>query len=605
MSGIMKERFAILKRIIPFARGLERYFAILFISSLVLMFAGMLTPVFYKILVDDVILNREVHALWYVVAGYAAVYLITSGMKTAGNYASNRFLNKLVFNMRLRIWSNYLKMPLTRYNRYQVGDLKMRMDDDTNKIEEFINQQTYSYIINLLIIVSYGGVLLYLSWKLALFSVIMVPVTFFIGHVLGRNENALNEQRREVWARKDDWMLSSLQGWKEVKALCIENRERRIFTQYHHRSGILDARWINYWLLHDLILPAIKDEFIMKFALYLAGSLLVMNGDFTIGSLLIFMKFYSGFYESVNRVNECNISLNNDKPLFHRIFDVIHDKEGEQAEQGEQSEQPEREVHAERGERGEQAGQLAQTPFQGEVRLKNVTFGYENGTRHILEDVSLTITPGEKVAIVGKSGAGKTTLAKLLLGIERCRAGQILYDHTDIDSLHEPLLHRNVGAVMQDSILFNMSIKDNLKLARSRATDEEIVEACRKAHIDEFIDTLPDQYDTIIGERGVKLSGGQRQRLAIARVFLSRANIWILDEATSSLDHESERMIHDVIRNATGDKTIILIAHRLSSLLLADRVIVLKDGRIAASGHHTELLDRNEAYDELFKEQYA
>jgi ABC-type multidrug transport system fused ATPase/permease subunit len=242
--------------------------------------------------------------------------------------------------------------------------------------------------------------------------------------------------------------------------------------------------------------------------------------------------------------------------------------------------------------------------LHGTIRFDDVSFRYSEQIGNVLNNIDLEIKPGEKVAIVGKSGAGKSTFIKLLLNVVDSSEGRVLVDGRDVREIKSAKLHKNIGVVMQDSILFNLSISDNLRLARYNARLEHIEEACRYARLDEFIESLPDKYDTLIGEKGVKLSGGQKQRMAIARVFLSNPGIIIFDEATSSLDYESEKFIHQAIRKLGENKTIILIAHRLSSVMLADRVIVLKDGRVAGVGHHSELLNQNEAYDELFKEQY-
>lgn len=218
--------------------------------------------------------------------------------------------------------------------------------------------------------------------------------------------------------------------------------------------------------------------------------------------------------------------------------------------------------------------------------------------------MNLKINPKEKVAIVGRSGCGKTTLAKLILALHDATEGEIRVDGRNIADIDPVQLHKNIGAVMQDGSLFNISIRDNLLLAKPNALEPEITEACKKACIHDFIVSLENGYDTLIGEKGIKLSGGQKQRMAIAKAMLASPAIVIFDEATSSLDQESERVIHQAIDNMSSDRTVIIIAHRLSSIINTDRVFVLENGRIVGEGTHTGLSGHNEVYDQLFRKQY-
>lgn len=581
MLILTKKRLEIISRLILFSKGVRKYFVIIFVINLLLMQTGLVSPLLFKIFVDDVILGKNLNMLITVVVGYTIIYFFNAGINLLKTYASNRLFNRLIFNVRVAIWKNYMSMSFLESDKYTAGDLKMRIDDDTNLIEGLVNQQTYDYTVAVISFILNGVILSVLSWKLAIFSIIMVPITFLIGYILGKGENRITGQSRELNGKLNDWLYNSIQGWKEVKALTIEKRERRVFTNYFHKAGILNARWIVYWLSHALILPAIKDDFVMKFSLYFIGGLLVMNGNITIGSLLIFMRYYANFYNNVNKVNDCNISFNNDLPSITRMFEMLDNK-----------------IFYYKN-------KLYHGNLEGNIELNNITFMYEKGVKNVLENMSIKVGKGEKIAVAGKSGVGKSTIAKLLLGVVACKEGEIYFDKVNINHIHPVTLHKNIGVVMQDSLLFNMTIKENLQLAKYNATDDEIREACKHANIESFINELPERYDTLLGEKGVKLSGGQRQRMAIARIFLSNPQIIIFDEATSSLDNESERMIHDALEKLAQDKTVIIIAHRLSSILIADRVIVLKDGKVAGIGHHSELLGNNAAYDELFKEQYA
>jgi ABC-type multidrug transport system fused ATPase/permease subunit len=240
----------------------------------------------------------------------------------------------------------------------------------------------------------------------------------------------------------------------------------------------------------------------------------------------------------------------------------------------------------------------------GQIEFRHVNFAYLAG-QTVLHDVNLSIIPGQHVALVGRSGAGKSTMVNLLLGFYSPDAGDILVDGSSILELSLASLRENIGIVDQSAFLFSGSILENVRLGKPDATEEQVVEACRLSHADEFISRLSDGYNTLVGERGVRLSGGQCQRIALARMFLKDPSILILDEAVSSVDSESEAYIQGAIRRLMASRTTIIIAHRLSSVLLADQVVVLEEGRIVEQGSHQALLERNESYARLFREQFG
>jgi ABC-type bacteriocin/lantibiotic exporter with double-glycine peptidase domain len=325
---------------------------------------------------------------------------------------------------------------------------------------------------------------------------------------------------------------------------------------------------------------AVKDMFFTKLNLYFIGAILIFNNKLTIATLLLFMKYFEQFFQSINTITNLDIQFKEDIPSIDRVSEVLF-------------------VYAE-----DNRKMLYVRDVKEGIKCSDVYFRYNDDTDFILKDINLNIKNKEKIAIVGKSGSGKSTLAKLLVGMYNPLKGNIKLDGNDMTHIKSASLHRAMGIVMQDSILFNISIKDNLLLAKPDATDEEINEACDKAFISEFINGLPDGYMTLVGEKGVKLSGGQKQRLAIARVILTNPDIIIFDESTSALDHESEKNINKAIENIALEKTVIIIAHRLSTILSVNRVIVMRNGCIVGEGSHSELLGNNVEYDTLFGKQY-
>ena len=290
--------------------------------------------------------------------------------------------------------------------------------------------------------------------------------------------------------------------------------------------------------------------------------------------LLTFMNYYEQFFSNISSISDSIVGFKNDKPSIDRVVEILD---------------------------LEEPSKKTAKKFNSEIKLENLFFNYPKNQQNVLKGVSLLIYRNEHIAIVGRSGCGKSTLIKLILGLYEPTKGRILFDGINIKEI---TVKQKIGVIMQEPFMFNLSIKENLKFAKRTASEDEMDAACKKANIYDFIQKLPDRYETVIGEHGVKLSGGQKQRLAIARTLLYDPEIVVFDEATSSLDSENEKAIVSTIKHLTNGKTVITIAHRLSSILDANRVAVMNDGKIVAYGPHSELKGKNEIYDLLFAKQY-
>jgi ABC-type multidrug transport system fused ATPase/permease subunit len=542
-------RVQVLRKLSPFVRGAQT--KILFLAFLGLISIGIsfATPVFYKWFVDDVIIARNFDRFVVVAAGYLALYLLSTAIAYIRIYLGNVVQNRLLFRIKHRIMRNYLSLPYREYGKRNAGDLKMRIDEDCSTLSNFVETQNVEYIKSLVTSTIAVALMMWIEWKLALFAVLVIPLTFYLDHRISFHEKKLQEKNRinsENWYNR---LQASIQGWKEVRALNLQKREKRVFVHYAHNFAEFFGRWIYYWVVRVLIVPKIKDEFLMKFALYFFGGLLVMRKDMTIGDLLVFSVYYELLSNGIRAVSSANAELQSNMPLYNRVLNELHpaDDSG-----------PRRHVSV---------------PEAGDLELKNVSYSYDGGHSFVIRNFSLKIERGERVAIVGPSGSGKTTLLKLIAGMLEPDSGAVLYSGVDIRELHPKAFYARFGFVMQENLLLNMSIRDNLLLAHERADDGMLDEACKKACIHDFIQSLPEKYDTLIGEKGVKLSGGQRQRLVLARLFLRDADVLVFDEATSALDQYSESVIHDAIQSLGRDKTILVVAHRESSIALCDRVV--------------------------------
>jgi ABC-type multidrug transport system fused ATPase/permease subunit len=333
----------------------------------------------------------------------------------------------------------------------------------------------------------------------------------------------------------------------------------------------------NIDILYNYIIDSLTSIF--EFLLILLFIYLIKENMLSISMALALYSYKSNvMINFMSKVSELLEEINNFNLSADRVFEILDKNKFKK----------------------EKFGSIHLDKVNGDFEFKNVIFGYEKETP-ILNNLSFKINANETVGLVGKSGAGKSTIFNLLCKMYDIKEGTITIDGVNINDLEEDSIRGNITIISQNPYIFNMSIKDNLKLVKSDVTDEEIVEACRLAYLDDFIETLPNQYDTIVGEGGIALSGGQKQRLAIARAFIQKTEIILFDEATSALDNETQSKIQESINNLKKDYTVIIIAHRLSTIVNCDKIMILEDGKIIESGTHQELLSKNKMYQELCK----
>jgi len=546
----IKYRLKVLRSLKPFAFGVKRFLLLNFIIGLFVMGLGFVQPLFYKLFIDRVILNKQLSLMPFVAAGYLSVFIINLGFSYLKNYSNNRLVNRVTFRAKMKILRGFFCRDFPSYDRQSVGDMKMRLDDDTACISAYAGAQTIDYVIAYVTLIISAVLLFFLEWQLAAFSCIAIPLTLWLDHIIAKREKVVQNNQRENDQKMSSWLHASVQGWREIKALNLQRHEERQFARYIHKYAIFFGTWINYWVARVLVIPKIKEEFLMQFSLYFLGGLLIISGRFEIGSLLVFMQYYGILSGAIKTVSGTDAELITNTPQSDRMIEELSRSN---------------EIHT--------GTQLPGT--SNAIELRNVDFAYQNTSENVLSDLSLSIGNGERVAITGKSGVGKTTVLKLIMGMLCPKNGTVLFSNVDINDLSIEAMHRRIGFVMQENTLFNTSIRENLCYGKDNATDAELEAACQKAFIYEFIKGLPDGFNTVIGERGIKLSGGQKQRIVLARLFLRDVDVFIFDEATSALDQYSESIIHDAIKSIGADKTLIVVAHRQSSLALCDRVITL------------------------------
>lgn len=542
-------RAYVLKRLRPYSEGVKKLFGTYFISSLLELGLALILPIFYSMFIEKVILGKKVGILLIVVSGYLTIQILNSGIAFLKNYCHYRVTNQVTLAMKNRILSNYLKKPFAVYENMITTDVKMLLDDDITKITAFADTQTIDYVVALSKMIVISSLLIVMEWRLALFCILIVPVTFLLTQMYGRKSQVFQDLMRKNDERWGDWIYNYINAWREVRAMGLSEKGEDVFREYTKADARYFTTITNFWVSRVLVLPKIKDEFLMQFALYFIGGLLIFRGQMTIGILLVFAQYYSILSEAVQVLTNADAQLQTDMTFYNRVLDAAEEPEDE--------------------------GKGVVSFQNNDIIFENVSFRYPNGENDVISDLSFQIVEGERVGIVGESGRGKTTILNLLVGILQPTIGEIRFGGVKLEDVSLKALHRKVGFVLQENILFNTSIRENLLYGNRNASLEDMRSSCEKAMIQEFIDDLPDGFDTIIGEKGIKLSGGQKQRMVLARMFLRDVDVLVFDEATSALDQQTEMLVQNTIRNIGKDKTIVVVAHRKSSLELCDRLIYL------------------------------
>jgi len=486
---------------------------------------------------------------------------------------------RVIFKLRNDLYEHIQSLSLSYFQQERSGSIVSRLTSDIALAQNFIGNACTNLWMDSLSILILGGYLLTLDVRLALVAFAVLPLWIvsvrFFGQKIRKSSHAVQEGLSEMSGQVQEKMS----GVTVVQAFAREKREVRMFHRLHRsllERQITSVRFASFNMAMSNLLTTIAPVTVI-----LVGSLEVLHGRLTVGTLLMFWAFLGTFYGPLQRITDLAAVISNASAAIERIFQIF-------------------DIRPEVKEKENAITLSKLTP--GQVEFNHVSFGYDDTP--ILKDISLQIAPGEIVAFVGPSGAGKSTLIQLVPRFYDVTSGTIRIDGQDVRDLKKSSLRSICGMVLQDNILFTGTIKENILYGRPDATDEEIEEAAEAANAHRFIESLPEGYDTEIGERGTKLSGGQKQRLAITRAFLRDPRILILDEATSALDSESEQLIQNALNRLMVGRTTLIIAHRLSTIMHANKIVAMQEGRVAEVGTHNDLLANRGLYYDLYKAQF-
>lgn len=532
-------------------------------------------------LVDKAIPQQNLNDVFLCTGGMIGAGLLGGGLSVFQGFINARMAEGIMRDLRCQIVSHLQQMPIEFFAVTRAGELLNRVSSDIDSLDDIVSGTLVTIISNILVLASTIVTMFILDWRLAILALALLPPMILPLWPVGRS---MYRQRKTTRKRRDDVANRSqeslnISGVTLTKIFGMEQAERQRFLGLCNElmNSEISLAMVGRWFLMIITTMTLAGPALV----WMGGAYLVIRGSVGLGTVIAFITLITRLYGPASALTGVQVQIAGAFAVFERIFEYL-DLKKEDYESGDV---------------------LDLGRIEGRVSFENVSFSY-NGNAKIIDDLTLRAEPGEFLAIVGPSGAGKTTLAALIPRFYHVNEGRICVDGKNIQEINLVSLRKLIGIVTQESYLFHASIKDNLLYANQQASMETIMEAARAANIHDFIMSLPEGYDTVVGERGYKLSGGERQRLSIARAILKDPRILILDEATSSLDNINETAVQGALNRLMKGRTSIVIAHRLSTIQNADKILVLSNGHIAESGTHDELLQKNGIYANLYMQQF-
>lgn len=550
-----------------------------FVMTLGVTGMNLVRPRLVRLLLDEAIPTGNVRVLNTIALVFLGVILAGALMQFGSSYLRHRLGQHIIKQLRTDLYDHLQNLSLTFYENQPTGEIMSRVVNDAEAVENLVVHTLETLLSSILVLVGVAVILFVSNARLAALTLIPIPV--LVGTIIffARRFHGMFKDVREKTAHLHTFLQERISGVRIVKAFACEEDERERFDE--RARDYLNARMravLGFSTFRPLIMifGAAGTLLVIFF-----GGHLAIQGNVSVGQLVEFVMYLGFFYMPIRQLGFLfGHELPRGLAAADRVFEFLSAEEKLPV--------PETPADAEH--------------LEGRIELRNVTFRYDE--QDVLSDVTFTIEAGETIALVGRSGVGKTTLVDLISRFYDAQDGEVLVDGLNVREYDPGSLRRHIGVVLQEPFLFNATIRENIAYARSDASDEEVVEVAKMAGAVEFIRDLPDGFDSVVGERGVKLSVGQKQRISIARALLKDPSILVLDEATSSVDTETELVIQEALERAAEGRTTIVIAHRLSTTTFADRVVVLEEGRIGETGSPRELLSGDTTYARLWEMQY-
>ena len=567
------------RRLLQYMRPYLKQLFLAIICIIIAAGCNLYLPWIIKDMIDKVLAEKDMMMLNVICVGIVVVFLVRGIFYYGQSYLVSYIGQKVIIDVREVMFRKFQRMPMAYFDKHQTGETMSFITNDVAAIQSALVDQLIEMVTEGSILIGSIAMMLYLDWKLSLLTLVVIPLVGqamkIFGRKIKRNGTVIQERMADITSL----LQESISAIRVVKSFVREKYETDRFqrqNQLNFQAAMKNVQLTSLLTPTVEFLAAVSVTFIVWF-----GGYEVVNNGMTAGALVAFLTYAVNLANPVKRLSRVYGNLQRAMAAVDRVFAVI-DLEEPIHDKPDAKKLPE---------------------IAGAVKLDKVSFEYKKGVP-ALSDVTLEARPGQMIAFVGPSGAGKSTIANLIPRFYEITEGAISIDGQDIRDVTVASLREQIGIVPQETVLFSTTVRENIRYGRLDATDEEVEAAAKAANADEFIQNLPQGYDTKIGERGMNLSGGQRQRMAIARAILKNPRILILDEATSALDTESEKIVQAALDKLMVGRTSFVIAHRLSTIFNADQIFVIDGGKVREHGTHEELLKRNGLYSYLYNIQF-
>lgn len=578
----------LLKRILSYLLPYKWHFLLVFAALCVSAVLGLFPSVIIGKIVDTIVNSPNNAGVKSLISLIVLAFIVTASSQILiilEQYINTWISQKIIFDMRNQLYSHLQTMPHAFFLGEKQGDIITRMNSDINGVSAVVSGTLTSVVSNALIVIASAGYLFYTDWRMALVGVAVMPLLLFPTRYISKKRWKLVSEAQDKYDGLNQQINETLSvsGSMLVKLFTKEKNEYDKFENINSQVTAITIKEQRAGSWFRVIMGLVMQS--APLVIYFVGGIFIIkgvNGTLSVGDITVIVALINKMSMPIRNLLDVHVSFVRSLALFTRIFDYLDRKSDI--------------INCE--------NPVTPDLENASVEFKDVKFAYSK-TKPILKGVDFKVPSGKMYAIVGTSGAGKSTIIGMIPRLYDVVSGSVLIAGVDVKNIDLSYLRQNVGMVTQDTYLFNGTIMENLLYAKADATAEEIENACKVANIYDFIMSLPEKFDTVVGNRGLKLSGGEKQRISIARVVLKNPKILILDEATSSLDSISESLIQTALDRIMENRTSIVIAHRLSTVMAADNIMLLENGVITATGKHNELLENCKGYQELYDTQFS
>ncbi|RHW33338.1 ABC transporter ATP-binding protein [Neobacillus notoginsengisoli] len=546
----------------------------------------LIIPILIKYVVDDIVGNPDLakadklDKLFWIMGIMMVIFVILRPpIEYYRQYFAQWTSSKILYDIRDNLYNHMQKLSFKYYSNTKAGEVISRVINDVEQTKAFVISGLMNLWLDVATILIAIAVMFTMNVKLTLVSLVLFPLYAFSVKYFFGNLRTLTRNRSQALAEVQSYLHERVQGMAVIKSFAIEEHEQKQFDRTN-RNFLQKALEHTSWNAKAFAVVNTITDIAPLIVIGYSGYLVIEN-QLTLGTMIAFIAYIDRLYNPLRRLVNSSTTITQSFASMDRVFEFADEKY----------------------DIVDEPNAMDLKTVNGKIEFKNVSFAYEDEEELVLKNINLEANKGETIALVGMSGGGKSSLVSLIPRFYDVKEGQILLDGVDIRNFKVQMLRDKIGVVFQDNILFSDSVRSNILLGKPGASNEEVEAVALAANAQEFIANLPEGYETKVGERGVKLSGGQKQRVAIARVFLKNPPILILDEATSALDLESEHQIQEALEKLAKDRTTFIVAHRLSTITHADKIVLIEHGRIVETGTHDELMEKQGSYYKLFQVQ--